>query len=101
MRALAALGLLSLASCSNVIIGTPEGPHTVPIRMGGAPADATVTIDDQRVGSLALVAARGMRVLAGRHRITVESAGYLPWDQVIEARDELVRLDVRLVPVPD
>jgi hypothetical protein len=95
---------LCVSACGNVIIGTPGAQPTVPLRMGGTPAEATVTIDDQRVGSLALVAARGMRVLPGRHRITVESAGYLPWDQVVEAKgeqNEVVKLDVRLVPVPE
>ena len=99
--AFALLGGLMLAGCQNIIVGTQGAPQTVPVRIAGTPADATVTIDDQRVGSLQLVAARGMRVFAGRHRISVESAGYLPWDQVIEAKDEPVRLDVKLVPIPD
>ncbi len=60
-----------------------------------------MTIDDQRVGSLALVAARGIRVLPGRHRISVEAAGYLPFDVAIEAKDAVVPVDVALVPVPD
>ena len=101
MRALALLGTLALGACGNVIVGSPEGPRTVPIRLAGTPPDATVTIDDQRVGSLALVAARGMRVLAGRHRISVESAGYLPWDRVVEAKDEVIRVEVKLVPIPE
>ncbi len=95
---------LSLGACGNVIVGTQGQPRTVPIRIAGTPPDATVTIDDQRIGSLALVQARGMRIAPGRHRVTIESAGYLPYDAVIEARgerDEVVRLDVKLVPIPD
>jgi hypothetical protein len=83
-----------------VIVGSPKA-QTVPVRIHGTPPDATVTIDDQRVGPLSLVAARGMRVLPGRHRITVEAAGYLPFDVAIEAKDEIVPVEVKLVPVPD
>jgi ABC-type amino acid transport substrate-binding protein len=89
-----------VTACGNVIVGSPSA-QTVPLRIRGTPPDATVTIDDQRVGSLSLVAARGIRVLPGRHRITVEGAGYLPFDVAVEAKDEVVPVDVKLVPVPD
>jgi hypothetical protein len=101
-RAFALVAALTCVSaCQNIIVGSQSAPSTVPIRLAGTPAEATVTIDDQRVGSLALVEARGMRVLAGRHRITVESAGYIPWDQIVDAKNEPIRLEVRLVPIPD
>jgi hypothetical protein len=37
------------------------------------------------------------------HHVSVEAAGYLPWDKVVEARegDAPLRLEVKLVPVPD
>ena len=92
---------LAASACGNVIVGAQGAPRTVPIRIAGSPPDATVTIDDQRVGSLALVQARGMRVAPGRHRVTIESAGYLPYDAVIDAKDERVLVDVKLVPIPD
>jgi hypothetical protein len=101
MRAGLAGILLGSIACSNVIVGTEGRPQSVPLRLRGTPPDATVTIDDQRVGSLALVAARGMRVAPGKHRVTVEAAGFLPFDAVIEAKDAVVALDVKLVPVPD
>ena len=88
------------AACGNVIVASP-GPQTVPLRIHGTPPDATVTIDDQRVGTLSLVAARGIRVLPGRHRITVEAAGYLPFDVAVEAKDAVVAVEVTLVRVPD
>jgi hypothetical protein len=99
--ALVALVALDGAGCSNVIVGTPHGPQSVPIRFQGSPPDATVTIDDQRVGSLSLVAARGIRVMPGRHRITVQAPGYLPFDRAVDAKDEVVPVAVTLVPVPD
>jgi hypothetical protein len=94
------LAFASLGGCANVIVGAPTSA-TVPVRVRGTPPEATVTIDDQRVGSLALVQARGMRVLPGRHRITVEEQGYLPFDTAVDAKDAPVVVDVKLVPTPD
>jgi hypothetical protein len=31
----------------------------------------------------------------------VEANGYLPWDKVVEAREQAVVLEVSLVPIPD
>jgi hypothetical protein len=94
--------VLAMSACGNVIVGSANGKaQTVPLRLRGTPPDATVTIDDQRVGSLALVAARGLRVLPGRHRITVEAAGYLPFDVAVDAKDESVPVEVNLVAIPD
>ncbi len=95
-----AAGLSALVGCANVVVGTPHA-QTVPLRIRGTPADATVTIDDQRIGSLALVAARGILVFPGHHRITVEAAGYLPFDVAVDAKDEVIPVDVTLVAVPD
>jgi hypothetical protein len=35
--------------------------------------------------------------------VSVEAPGHLPWDKVVEAREGAgpVRLDVKLVPIPD
>jgi hypothetical protein len=94
--------VLATTACGNVIVGTANGKaQTVPLRFHGTPPDATVTIDDQRIGSLALLATRGVRVLPGRHRITVEAAGYLPFDVALDAKDAPVPVEVNLVAVPD
>jgi len=69
--------------------------------MRGGPPEATVTIDDQLAGSLDIVAARGVALLPGQHRISVEAPGYVPFDRIIEAKDAPVRLEVQLVPIPD
>ena len=98
--ALALAVVMGEAACANVIVGSPKA-QTVPLRISGAPPDATVTIDDQRVGSLSLVAARGIRVLPGRHRITVEAAGYLPFDIAVEAKSEIIPVAVTLLPIPE
>lgn len=71
------------------------------MRMSGGPPNASVTIDDFFVGSLDLVTRRGVALPRGKHRVSVEAPGYLPWDRIVEAKDSLVRLDVHLVPIPD
>jgi PEGA domain len=100
LSALCVVSALLLPACENVIVGTP-GARTVPLRFSGTPADATVTIDDQRAGSMQLVSMRGVRVLPGKHHVSVEAQGYVPYDAVIVAKDDVVRIDARLVPVPD
>ncbi|MCL2779089.1 MAG: PEGA domain-containing protein [Polyangiaceae bacterium] len=86
------------AACS------PHAPaSTVSMRMTGGPPNASVIIDDQFVGVLAVVAARGVALPPGTHHVTVEAAGYFPWDKttVVNEGDGVVRFDVRLVPIPD
>jgi hypothetical protein len=95
----AMLALADLAGCGNVVIG--GGPQSVPLRFHGSPPDASVTIDDVRVGPLGMVAARGVRVLPGKHHVTVEAPGYLPSDRVVDAKDGVILVDVALVPVPE
>ena len=83
--------------------GPAREPKTVSLRMVGAPPNATVTVDDIFVGSLAIVGARGVALPVGLHRISVESPGYFPWDRTVEAKEGAgpVKLDVKLVAVPD
>jgi hypothetical protein len=80
-------------------------PRTVSLRMAGSPAKATVTIDDQLVGELAYVANRGVALPPGVHHVTVSAPGYFPLDREIDAkiseRPAPLRLDVKLVPIPD
>ena len=74
---------------------------TISLRVRGNVADAQVTIDDIPVGVLAFVAARGVALPPGRHRITVERTGYFPWDALVEAKDDPIYLQITLVPIPD
>ncbi|WP_234023884.1 PEGA domain-containing protein [Sorangium cellulosum] len=93
----AAILLLGLAAC------VARAPATVSLRMKGNVPDASVTIDDEYVGALAHVAARGVALPPGPHRITVEKAGYFPWDRLVQAKsgDPPIHLQVQLTPVPD
>jgi hypothetical protein len=86
-----------LAACAPA--KSPE--RTVSFRLAGSPPDAMVTIDDIVVGSLAVVAARGVALPVGAHRLSVEAAGYFPADRIIDARDVPVRVRVDLERTPD
>jgi PEGA domain len=90
--------MLALVACTPAV--SPRGP-TVSLRMQGSPPQATVTIDDEYVGPLDVVAARGVALPVGKHRISVEAAGYFPWDTIVDAKSAPVRLAVSLVPIPD
>ncbi|WP_437492883.1 PEGA domain-containing protein [Sorangium sp. So ce1014] len=96
-RVALALVLLGLSSC------VARTPATVSLRMKGNMPDASVTIDDQYIGALAYVAAHGVALPPGTHRITVEKAGYFTWDRLVEARNgaQPIHLQVQLTPVPD
>ncbi len=76
---------------------------TTSLRMTGSPPDARVTVDDQIVGSLDMVEARGVALPPGKHRVSVEAPGYFPYDTIVEAKegDKLVRIEAKLVRVPD
>jgi len=69
-------------------------------RAADAPRDASVYIDEQFVGLLGVVAARGVRLPEGAHRITVEKVGYFAWDQrVVSDRQPIVlRVELRKIP---
>jgi len=65
------------------------------------PRDAGVWIDEEFIGPLSYVAAYGVRLPVGEHRITVQKAGYFPWDRLVTADREPIHLDVHLEPIPD
>lgn len=67
----------------------------------GTPSDARVTIDEEFVGTLGFVAARGVRLPAGEHHITVEREGYFPYDTIVRSKGDPIPLEVRLVRLPE
>jgi hypothetical protein len=98
--AIAAVGaaIMTLASACQIL---PNSAQTVSLRVQGNVPDAQVTIDDIPIGALNYVAAHGVALPPGKHRVTVERTGYFPWDAVLQADDEPIHLDVKLVPIPD
>lgn len=95
----AAFALFALSACP------PKAPiaKTVSLRMSGGPADARVTVDDEMVGSLDVVMARGVALPLGRHTVSVEHDGFFPCDKLVEAKDgdSMVRVECKLVAIPD
>jgi hypothetical protein len=70
-------------------------------RAKATPKDASVYIDEEFVGPLFYVAARGVRVPTGKHRVSITRDGYFPWDREIEADRQPIMLDVELVAIPE
>ncbi len=99
-RALLAALLGTTVACA---AKAPVEAPTVSLRMTGGPPDARVTVDDQLVGTLDVVAVRGVAMPVGQHRISVERQGYFPYDTLVEAKEGQgpVKLEVKLVPVPE
>jgi hypothetical protein len=94
--------LVALIFCAcrpPLVAATPK----VSLRMAGTPADATVIIDEENVGSLELVAAHGVALPVGVHHLTVQAVGYFPWDREVTAEEGKtpMRFQVALTPVPD
>ncbi len=81
----------------------PPVMPTVSLRMTGDPPDARVTVDDEPVGTLDVVKARGVALPIGKHAISVEHDGYFPCDKLVEVKegDPPVRFECKLVAVPD
>lgn len=96
---LALLLVLTLASCEGAA-GRPAISLTLE-RSRQSPRDAAVIIDEEYIGRLGYVAARGVRLPAGKHRITIEKPGYFPWDRLVEAGSAPIQLNVDLEPIPD
>jgi hypothetical protein len=97
----AAIGILILmASCMPA--AAPLRP-TVSLRLRGSPADATVVVDEENIGTLDYVAAHGVALPPGEHHVTIQAPGYFPWDREVEAKLGIppIQLDVVLSPVPD
>jgi hypothetical protein len=85
---------LALSACGGAVV-------TSSLRVRGAPLDASVTIDDQYIGAFGYVAAKGVALPPGKHRITVEKPGYFVWDKLVEAKGEPIPLQVELTKIPD
>jgi hypothetical protein len=104
LAAMAGAVALGLALLAGPGCATQSLRAAVSFRMDGAkgtPSDASVYIDEQYIGPLYYVSARGVRLPVGEHRITVTREGYFDWDTVVVADRDPIALNVKLVPVPD
>lgn len=86
-------------------VGCASAPPPVgKLALHGTPPDARVVVDDLDVTDLRTASKYGLKLPRGRHRVTVERKGYFPWDGVVEVGEGaggVVRVEVRLVPVPE
>jgi PEGA domain len=96
----AALSLASVLSACQPGVGRAAVSLHV-TRAPNTPRDAGVWIDEEYIGPLTFVVVQGVRLPVGKHRITVQKAGYFPWDRMVEADREPITLDIVLVPIPD
>jgi hypothetical protein len=97
--ALLAIVTVALAACRPNV-----GRAAVSLRVNRnprTPRDAGVWIDEEFIGPLTYVAAYGVRLPVGQHRITIQKSGYFPWDRLVVADREPITLDVVLEPIPD
>src|SRR5262245_51626383 len=97
------IGLLAgLCFCTGVGCQVPRAAVSLSMaRAAGTPRDASVYIDEQFVGFLGVVAARGVRLPEGEHRITVEKVGFFPWDELVVSDRKPIHLEVVLRPIPE
>ena len=96
---LLALGSVALPACQAGV-----GRAAVSLKLNRAkttPKDAGVWIDEEYLGPLTYVVIHGVRLPVGKHRITVQKAGYFPWDREVVADREPIALDIVLDPIPD
>ena len=89
------------------VFGSACGPQPVPAvtlkmqRSAETPKNASVSIDEEYIGPLHIVASHGVRLPIGTHRITVEKDGYFPFDRLVTADRDDIKLVVTVEPVPD
>lgn len=93
--------ILALGTLLGVVGLACPTQQRVPLSLHGAVDDALVTIDDRYVGKLGEVERRGVGLLPGRHRITVEQVGFFPFDVLVEAVEAPLEVTVELERVPD
>jgi hypothetical protein len=96
--------LVALALAASACGPSLTGSAAVTLKMQRTPQtpkNASVSIDENYIGPLNVVASHGVRLPVGTHRITVEKDGYFPFDQLVTADRDDIKLVVKLEPIPD
>jgi len=100
-RSLSAMALLALLLGGCATMGLKSAVSMKVEREPSAPKDALVYVDEQYIGTLGFVAQRGVRVPEGQHRVSVEKAGYHPYDTLIVSDRQPIALKVSMLKLPD
>lgn len=95
------IAILTLVAATSCIKEPRAAVSLHVVRANETPADASVTIDEEYIGPLGWVAARGVRLPVGEHRISIEKTGYFPADLLVVADRKPIKIEARLVPIPD
>jgi hypothetical protein len=90
-----------LAVALALVVGCAGAAPQTHLALTGNVPDASVTIDDQDVGTMKHVTKHGVALPPGTHRLTVEKQGYFPFDKLIESNGKTLSLKVELEPIPD
>ena len=93
--------VVTFAATLALFAGCASAPPQTHLTLTGNVPDASVTIDDQDVGTMKHVTKHGVALPPGTHRLTVEKQGYFPFDRLIESKGKTVSLKVELEPIPD
>ena len=99
-RPAALLLALAVSGCGSSGVGQAAVSLKVQ-RSAQTPKNASVSIDENYIGPLSIVAAHGVRLPVGTHRVTVEKDGYFPFDRLVTADRDDILLEVTLEPIPD
>ena len=91
--AMAMTGCMTMGLRAAVDVSFKAPPET--------PGRALVYVDETYVGTLAQVMQQGLRLIEGKHRISVEKTGYYPYDTVVVSSRKPITVEVALLRLPD
>jgi hypothetical protein len=107
VRALPLVVLLVLATACCAACGGAQrsgvvdpGPRGT-LRFQGSPAEASVEVDEDRVGPLRMFTTHGLLLRPGQHRVVVRAEGYFPEYRLVEIKESevtVLAVDLRAVP---
>ena len=79
----------------------PAGPRGA-LRFEIAPKEAIVEVDEVRLGPASMLAAKGLLLKPGAHRVVVSLENHFPEYRLVDVRaDEVVTVKLELTPTPE
>ncbi len=93
------LMLALIASCGGAQ-KVDTGPRGT-LRFEGSPADASIEVDETRLGPLHMFRERGLLLRPGPHRVIVRAPNHFPEYRIVEIEEnKTVVLKIELRPIP-